>query len=209
MTILGYRTTMSEAVVWTDSEVMKAAGTHCHFRNKMSINPLAGAVLVTTGWVALAETADRVFAGARDIDEVADILPKRLRSRTIDLLERRYGLQQAGQQRIYLIGHSSVAGRLVAYEFHGDNWFEPRLDVRGMSPTVAGSDLPGLPGMLDVIAIAGEQMRALQETYPHAEGGMLTVAHIKDGMVTTRPVHDLRKMRLAAEELAPLELEAA
>lgn len=209
MTILGYRTTMDQAVVWTDSEILKASGTHSHFRNKMAVNPLAGAVLITTGWVALAETADRVFAGARDVDEVADILPKRLRNRAIDLMERRYDPQEAAQQRVYVVGHSSIAGRIIGWEFHGDNWFDPQMSVRNTSPIAAASDRPGLPSSLDVITIAEDQMRTLRERYPNAEGGMLTIAHIRDGMVMTKAVHDLGERRLVVEATGIVELEAA
>lgn len=210
MTILGYSTTIHEAVVWTDSEIMAASGTHCHFRNKMAVNPLAGAVLIASGWVALGETADRLFAGARDVDEVADLLPKRLRNRTIELVERRYDPQEAAHQRVYMVGHSSIAGRIVGWEFHGDNWFEPQMNVRNTSPFIAASDGPGLPSSHDVIAIAGDQMRALRERYPSAQGGMLTVAHIRDGIVMTKAVHDLREPRLVVEPAAAvLEMEAA
>ncbi|MGI4939669.1 MAG: hypothetical protein ACRYHQ_03705 [Janthinobacterium lividum] len=210
MTILGYCTTMDEAVVWTDSEVMAASGTHCHFRNKMVVNPLAGAVIIASGWAALAETADRLFAGARDVDEVADLLPKRLRARTIELIDRRYDPQKAAQQRVFLIGHSSFAGRVVGWEFVGDNWFEPEMNARNASPMVTSAPGSGLPSSSDIIAIAGEQMQALRETYPSAQGGMLTVAHIRDGMVMTKALHDLREPRATVEPVAPvLDLVAA
>ena len=210
MTILGYCTTMNEAIVWTDSEVMAASGTHCHFRNKMAVNPLAGAVLIASGWVALGEAADPRFAGAREVDEVADLRPKLLRNRTLELIERRYDPQKAAQQCVYLIGHSTIAGRIVGWEFLGDNLFEPQMNVRNTSPMVAPTGGLGLPSLCDVITVAGEQMQSLREGYPNAQGGMLTVAHIRNGMVMTKGVHDLREPRLVVEPAAPvIEKEAA
>lgn len=191
MTILGFHASLTEALVWCDSEVMKAAGSHLRFRNKMAVNPLAGSVLVSTGWQALAREAARTFGEVRQVDEAADLLPKRLRNKTLELIELWHDPGNAYKQSIFVIGFSAMAGRVVAYELRGENWFEPELNVTAASPPVTHAIAGRLPSMIEIGEIAREQMTVLRRDFPGAQGGTLTVAHIRGRAVSTMPAIDL------------------
>lgn len=193
MTVLGFHTTPREAVVWIDSESLNRDGTHGHFRSKMKVNPLAGAVLVSTGWSAMSAAADKAFLSAIDIDDAVRFLPKKLRDTALHLVANGADPERINRQEMFLIGYIRAAGRVAAYRLAGDAMFHPTLQVSDCSPWVDDFDPTRQPMPDDVVRIAQAQVAALRGAYPEASGGILVVAAIRDGEVSSRALHDLSR----------------
>ena len=207
MTILGAVARPDQAFVWTDSEVFRGDGTHLHYRNKLTANAHAGAVCLTRGWLALAEEADKAFRGARDVDEAAAILPKRLRERALTMVGRgNHDPAKIGGTLVLLVGFSPLAGRIVAYELSGAAMFEPVMMVRVCAPAVPGFDELHEPDPTAIVAVAQSQMDVLREGLPGATGGRLVGAVVRPGGVEVASLYDLTAGRWLLPAMAPAQL---
>ncbi len=204
MTILGVHLEADQAMAWCDSEILNSdSGSHNSFRNKMTVNALAGTVCMSTGWANLGDEAHAICARSSDLDHAARVLPERLRQTTMRLIRsRERDPRQAGTQVVCLAGWSPQASRMLAYRFDGCSMFEAIATSRICIPDVPQTPLMRELDPADLVRVAQAQIAELQVAYPEVTGGVLTVALVRPGSVTTQVIYDLSLQRCLLPVLA-------
>ncbi len=190
MTCIGFAIAgLRQAVAWCDTETYRGkrsepSGHAC----KISINPVAGLVAVSTGTLYLVREVAAVIGLPCSLADVREALPSALRFARQEMPEGSWARQTTEAGACAVVGYDDALGRVVGYVFNGARDFAPSGPLlQWSSPAIhaVGCDAHS------VVAAAQEQLTLLRRSIPAATGGSLIVAEIDGPRIAVRPLVEM------------------
>lgn len=185
MTICGAIVRHDIAVLWADTELFKGAVPQGHV-NKITVNGGGTFAVTAAGPEGLCRAGAEVATRAVSLDDAAARIGFALRAKAERMLrDPHMDPRRVADHCTFLAGWSPRSGRLVGCELNGTVLFASALVSHAASPWIDAVGALDPDDLYALARVARLQLDALRADLPDARGGVLTVALIRPGQITS------------------------